>query len=527
MKRLKRILKILFVIIVVLLGVGLLVIQQTAFQLTEWEYSEQSVDVSQERPNILLLVAEDMSDIVGAFGNEVAQTPNIDALAKTGVRYPNTFTTAGVCAPSRAALITGMHQISMGGQHMRTSSRPEGGYKAVPPIDVKAFPELLRKAGYFTFNTVKQDYQFSGTRTGSGPFTIWDEENNPDLWRGRKAGQPFFGMMNFMETHESGVFTPLGHKPNSTMHLLLQVFRKLSKPKNIEPIAMDPQSVPLPPYYPDTQTIREDIARHYENISVMDGIVGDIMERLQKDGLMENTIIIWTTDHGDGLPRAKRELFDSGIKVPMVIYYPAAFRPVGIEEGTVDTQMISFVDLAPTILSFANAPVPDFMQGRDFLTADTTRTYIFASRDRIDEVQDRQRAVRNHRFKYIKSWYPEQEGGHPLAFRDIMEMMQELWQLKAAEKLNEQQMLWFQPPGEEQLFDLQSDPYELVDVSKDTAYVQVLDSLRITMNSWLNVTEDWSDQSENEMVSQFHVDGESTTTPAPQIIENEGLLTWW
>jgi len=517
MKILKKIILILIGVVVVLLGFGLYIIKQSTFHLTAWEYPEKSISIPQDRPNILLLVAEDMSDIIGAFGNELVHTPNIDELAKIGVSYPNTFTTAGVCAPSRTALITGVHQISIGGQHMRTSSRPEGDYKAVPPIDIKAFPELLRKAGYFTFNTVKQDYQFSDVRPGSGPFTIWDEENNPDLWRNRKDGQPFFGMMNFMETHESGVFTPLGYRPNSPMHFLLQVFRKLGEPENLEPVPVDPGKVSLPPYYPDTQTIREDISRHYENISVMDGIVGDIMERLRKDGLMENTIVIWTTDHGDGLPRAKRELYDSGIKVPMVIYYPPAYKSARFEKGTVDTQMISFVDLAPTILYLAKAPIPEFIQGRNFLKADTVRKYIFASRDRIDEVVDRQRAVRNHRFKYIKSWYPEQEGGHHIAFRDNMEMMKELWQLKAKGELNEKQLLWFQPPGEERLFDLQNDPFEMVDISKDTTYAKELDSMRMALGNWLNTVEDWSEESEGDMVKRFHLNGRSTITPSPTI----------
>ena len=273
--------------------------------------------VMPERPNILLLVAEDMSDKVGAFGDELAYTPNIDELASMGVRYPNTFTTAGVCAPSRAALITGMHQISMGGQHMRTSTRPEGAYKCVPPANVKAFPELLRREGYFTFNTAKQDYQFSGTGVGSGPFTIWDEENNANMWRNRQTAQPFFGMVNFMITHESGVFTPLGHRPNSLIHFVLQLYRWLSLPGHGDLPKTDPAKIELPPYYPDQPAIRQDIARHYDNIARMDAQVGNILDKIKQDGLMEHTIIIWTTDHGDGLPRAKRELWGGHLHGPL------------------------------------------------------------------------------------------------------------------------------------------------------------------------------------------------------------------
>ena len=179
--------------------------------------------LAEERPNVLLFVAEDLSGRIGAFGDPVASTPHIDRLAREGVRYPNTFTTAGVCAPSRAALITGVHQISIGAQHMRTSTRPAGAYTSVPPPELKAFPELLRAAGYYTFVNQKLDYQFSGVLAGSGPFTIWDAEG-PESWRGRPDGAPFFGMINLGETHESGVFRPLGTWPHSGMHFLMQLY---------------------------------------------------------------------------------------------------------------------------------------------------------------------------------------------------------------------------------------------------------------------------------------------------------------
>ena len=518
----------LFLSLFLLIGIigGIFFIQKNTFQLTEWKYppKQEIIPNKHDRPNILLLVAEDMSARVGAFDDEIAHTPNIDQLALRGVRYPNTFTTAGVCSPSRAALITGMHQIAIGGQHMRTATRPEGAYKCVPPPYVKAFPELLRQAGYFTFNTAKLDYQFSGAMPNSGPFTIWDAENDAKLWRSRQAGQPFFGMINILETHESGVFTPLGHRPNSLMHFILQFFRKLSTEKS--PVTIAPEKVVLPPYYPNTPTIRKDIARHYENIAAMDVLVGDILERLEKDGLAESTIVIWTTDHGDGLPRAKRELYDSGIKVPMVVYYPEKFRPAGIQPEAIDSQLISFIDFAPTFLNLAKASIPKHLLGQNFMANDTiNRAYIYGSRDRIDEVQDRQRAVRNHRFKYIRSWYPEQEGGHRLAFRDNMEMMKNLWDLKAKNQLTSKQLLWFQAPGAERLFDVQEDPFELEDLSKDTAYQTDLIQMRQALNNWLAITEDWSEIPENDMVDGFQPNGIIEKTPAPSIQQKEDLLT--
>lgn len=522
----KRLRTFLFVIVVLFLIAGLsgfFLVKKMTFNLTEWEYAAD-INTQQtlpKRPNILLLVAEDMSARVNAFGDSIAHTPNIDALAKMGVRYPNTFTTAGVCAPSRAALIMGIHQISIGGQHMRASGRPEGAYQCVPPEEMKAFPELLRRAGYFTFNTSKQDYQFSGVRIGSGPFTIWDTEDDVNLWRSRQAGQPFFGMLNFMETHESGIFPPLGHRPKSMVHLLLQVFRAGLKKSDID---FSPNEIALPPYYPNTSTVRQDIVRHYQNIAAMDGIVGDVMNKLKKDGLLESTIVIWTTDHGDGLPRAKRELYDSGIKVPMVIYWPEAFRPQDVQAGMVDERMISFVDLAPTILSLAKTPIPNYIHGRNFIKDILHRTHIFAARDRIDEVKDRQRAVRNHRFKYIKSWYPNQAGGHQLAFRDNIPMMKEFWKLKGENRLNEEQLLWFEAPGEERLFDVQNDPYELEDISQDTVYSEVLIEMRQVLNDWLSSVDDWSELAESEMVNRFRPNGTAEQTPIPIISEAEGII---
>jgi len=396
--------------------------------------------LSADRPNILVLMAEDMSSRVASFGDPVAVTPNIDQLAAEGVSYTNVFTTAGVCAPSRAAFITGMHQISIGAQHMRTSTRPEGGYMAVPPAHVKAFPEYLREAGYFTFTDTKLDYQFSGIFSGSGPFTIWDREGRDTDWSDRESGQPFFGLINFAVTHESGVFPPFGNWPNSWGHFLSQVLRLLSG-ATAESRPVRPEDIILEPYYPDTRTVRADIARHYNNIHEMDRQIGEVLQQLEKEGLLDKTIIIWTTDHGDGLPRAKRELYDSGVKVPLVVRWPDGRR-----QGKTAARLVSFVDLAPTILRLAGVPVPEHMQGSDFIDGDQ-RDFVYASRDRIDTFYDRRRAVRGRRFKYIKNWYPEKPTGHWLAYRDNISMVRELQRLYDTGQLNDSQSIWFEATG--------------------------------------------------------------------------------
>lgn len=514
-----------FIAIIGLVGIGIIYIYASSFSLGTWDYDSKQVVSNDlpERPNILFLVAEDMSDRVGAFGDPLAQTPNIDRLAAKGVRFPNTFTTAGVCSPSRAGLILGMNQISTGTQHMRTSNRPNGGYQSVPPAEVKAFPELLRAAGYYTFNTAKEDYQFSGAMPGSGPFTIWDAFNDSQLWRNRRNDQPFFGMMNFMETHETGLFTPLGNKPNSLTHFAMQLIRPaMVMATNGEEV--DPSDVKLPPYYPDTPVVRADIARFYSNINAMDKVVGDVLDRLEKDGLASSTIVIWTTDHGDCLPRAKRDLYDSGIKVPMVIYWPEAYRPKNMKPGTVDNRLVSFVDLAPTFLGIAKASKPDYLQGFDIENDTMPRSYVYAARDRIDEIDDRQRAVRDHRFKYIRSWYPEQAEGFHLAFRDNLEIMREMWRLKAEGKLNADQLKWFEAPGEERLYDIQNDPFELHDLSNDTVYSSDLKHMRNALDEWLQNIGDWSDVPEDEMVKRFQPQGHQEETPMPKISVRNGEI---
>ncbi len=482
---------------------------------------------SPDRPNILLLVAEDMSSRVGAFGDPVALTPNLDRLATQGTRYSHVFTAAGVCAPSRAALMTGLHPISIGAQHMRTSSRPGGGYRAVPPPEVKAFPEWLRLAGYYTFTTSKLDYQFSGTMAGSGPFSIWDDEGAQSrAWATAQAGQPFFGLINFQVTHESGVFTPLGRGwPHSAMHLLMQLVRAflLEIPEEGDPV--DASRVKLPPYYPDTPIVRADLARHYNNIHQMDREVGEILAALEADDLVDSTIVIWTTDHGDGLPRAKRDLFDSGIRVPMIIRWPERWRPADALPGAVDARLISFVDLAPTILGLAGVEGTASLQGRDFAkTADPIRDFVFASRDRIDEFEDRERAVRSREYKYIRSWNPLRPNGHHSEFRDNQEMMLEMWKLLAAGRLNEDQRVWFEPTGRERLYHLATDPHELRNLVGDPAHGDSLQRMRAAYRKWAQRVEDWSDRSEEEMVESMWPGGREPRTATPEMEVGDGKI---
>ena len=470
-----------------------------------------------ERPNLLLIVAEDMSPRIGAFGDPVAVTPHLDRLAAEGVRFPNTFTTAGVCAPSRAALMTGRYQTSIGAHAMRTSGYGSGqpdvkpqGYEAVPPSDVKAFPELLRARGYTTLNSVKTDYQFGE------PFTLWDENGFFVSWTDYTAGHPFFAMENLMVTHESGLFPK--RLPRDAAEGLLRLLH-LPNEWRYEAV-VDPADVVVPAYYPDTEIVRATLARQYGNIALLDAKVGQILEELDEKGLADSTIVIFTTDHGDGLPRAKREVYDSGIRVPLIIRWPSRWRPEGLEPGDLDERMVSFIDLAPQILAFAGVSRPPFMQGRAFVGphAGEPRSLVFAARDRMDEVEDRVRAVRDARFKYIRNYRPEDAGAQRLAFRDHLDLMEELWELEAAGRLEGAQALWFASPRpEEELYDVTQDPQEVQNLAALPAYAADVERMRAELDAWLTDQEDQGAVPEARLVERFWPGGIQPVTAAPVV----------
>ncbi|WNC73080.1 sulfatase [Thalassotalea psychrophila] len=464
------------------------------------------------RPNILLLVAEDMSSHVKAFGDDIAITPNIDALAAKSIMYPNSFTTAGVCAPSRTGLITGVHQASIGGQHMRTRDYKESLYRAVPNEEIKAFPELLRKNGYYTYVSSKLDYQFSEITAHSGPFTVWDYEGSKPDWKGREQDQPFFGMYHFNISHESALF-PEKVAKNVAKGIVKQIIK--------------PKEVSVPAYYPDTKIVREALAQIYNNVSAMDRQVGAILDRLKAEGLADNTIIIWTTDHGDGLPRGKREIYDSGIKVPLVVHWPEKYQPEGISENTVNQQLISFVDLAPSILAMANVDVPSYIQGSALLAdnALAKREYVFASKDRLDEQYFYERAVRSSEFKYIRNYLPNKPGGTKLAYREQLPIMGELWRTFENGEMNAAQKAWFLPRPKEELYNIKSDPDEVNNLAKDPAHQQQLAKMRAALTTWQHKVKDYSKLKEIDQANLFWPQGKQPLTPEPTIsINNEGLV---
>ncbi len=456
-------------------------------------------------PNILWISCEDMSPHLGCYGDTTVPTPNIDRLAREGIRFSNAFCTAGVCAPSRNAIITGMYQTSTGGHNMRTllNTFPEKtglppAYSIVPPPNVRAFPEYLRAVSYYTTNNEKTDYQFEA------PPTVWNAVSTKAHWRNRPTPDtPFFAVFNSLVTHESQVWA-----------------------RSKLPLRVDPARIRVPPYYPDTKTVRQDMARFFSNIRDMDDWVGDLLGQLETDGLLDKTIIFFWSDHGDGLPFVKREIYDRGLRVPLIVRFPG---PGGSGAGTVRTDLISMIDLAPTVLSLAGIPTPKPMQGRAFLgkyAVKTPRTYVFAARDRLDELYDRVRAVHDGRYQYIRNFHPDKPLYMDLAYRKQQPMMAELLRLRDKGQLNAIQMQWFRPtkPAEE-LYDLQTDPYQLTNLADQPAMTSHLKRLRQQLDTWLTDTHDLGNIPEKELINQWWQGrNQPPVTANPQITQSGNHL---
>lgn len=480
-----------------------------------------------ERPNILWLVTEDMGAYIPAFGDLTIETPNLSRLASEGVVYSNLFSTSGVCAPSRAAIATGMYPSSIGANHMRTGSNTKQtglkAYEAIPPSDVKMISELLRINGYYCTNNSKEDYQFKA------PVTAWDESSPYAHWRNRAEGQPFYAVFNFNETHESGLFVPYGFRYSETRHYhagdttytweagrMTEEETPAHLPKNTE--------FQIPPYLPDTEVVRNDMWKLYNNISEMDKQVGAVLKQLEDDGLLENTIIFFYGDHGGPLPREKRLIYDSGLNTPMIVRFPNKF-----DSGEKDEQLISFIDFAPTLLSLIGIEQPKYMQGQAFLgayQAKNKRNYIHAAADRFDEVTDAIRAVRDEQFKYIRNYRPEQGYYLPLAYREQIPTMQELLRLRDEGKLNDVQKQWFRDTKpEEELFDCIADPYELINLAKNPVYREKLNELRAEMDHWLKTIADEPNLPEDQLINRLWGTSDSKPkTSMPQMTYSEGKL---
>lgn len=470
---------------------------------------------SDPRPNILIIMADDMSPKINALGDKTAITPNIDKLVESGKSYINAFTTAGVCACSRSSLLTGKNQISIGAMHMRTSTRTEVPYLAVPDSNIKAFPEILRKFGYFTFTNDKLDYQFSGILPGTGPFTIWNSEDSLYGWKERQTKQPFFGIINLTVTHESGLFVG---KMNSALATAIKLRQKAIQFQYDAPVKS--KNVNVPAFLPDTKEIREDIARVYNNIYILDLQVKEILDELKADGLIENTIIIFTSDHGDGLPRYKRELFDTGINVPLIMVIPDKFNKWETDPNSKSERLISFLDIAPTILDLAGISVPEYMDGISFFSSNENR-YIFAARDRLDNQEGKVRAIRDKRYKLIKNFSPGIVGAQKLEFRENLQSVKKMRNMLNKGTLTASQKIWFEKIPEIQLYDLWRDPNEVQNLANKESMFSKKSELEDALDNWIKENDVYANLLEDDLSERFWPNAKQPITDIP-VFHNDG-----
>jgi uncharacterized sulfatase len=422
-----------------------------------------------KRPNILWLTCEDSSCNLGCYHDKDAITPNLDQFAKEGVLYRQAFSVAGVCAPSRSCLILGMYPSTVGSQYMRCEAKL--------PEEIKTYSKLLRDAGYYCSNNVKTDYNLSP----AVPAGSWDANSAKAHYRDRKKDQPFFAIFNNTVTHESQIRTAAPAFAKSTARLS-------DKERH------DPAKITIPPFHPDTPTFRRGWARYHDLVTVMDKWVADHLSELEKQGLADDTIVFFYSDHGVGLPRGKRWLYDSGMKVPLIIRFGKNFAHLAPSKpGSTSDRLVSFVDFGPTALSLAGAKIPANMQGLAFLGEATAkpREAVYGIRDRMDERNDTTRAVRDAQFKYLRNYQWFKPWIQRIDYMDQMPAMAEWRKLAASGKLSESAALWMRPTKPfEELYDVTRDPHELNNLAADPAHAKTLARMRTLHKDWMKQTRD-------------------------------------
>ncbi|MFW5831427.1 MAG: sulfatase-like hydrolase/transferase [Prolixibacteraceae bacterium] len=461
-----------------------------------------------EKPNILWITAEDITTMLGSYGDPNARTPNLDAFTEKSIKFTNAYATAPVCMPSRSAIITGVHATSLGTQHLRSD--------VDIPDFIPRFPKLLRGAGYFVTNNDKEDYGFTDT-------TIWHHSSKKAHWRLREnEDQPFFSVFNLGITHQSGIFG------NDSVYN-----ERISEyTDKIDPI--DPENIIMPPYFPDSPEIRKLMARYYTNVGIMDFQFQQILNQLNEDGLTENTIVFFYADHGTGLPRAKRALYDSGLKVPLIVHVPEKYASaLNMFSGTENHNMVSFIDFAPTVLELAGIEKPDEMQGRIFIsTLDfDENAFVYGASDRVDEAYEMARTIRTPKYRYVRNYLPFTALLQPNYYTDQSAIMQELEKFRNNPGLTPEQQTLFRPERTpEELYDVENDPFETNNIAGNPEYEEVMQEMRLKLRQEVLRTYDTGFMPEPEMnrlsdnSTPYELARNDEVFPLPEILAASDLM---
>ncbi len=449
--------------------------------------------LNNERPNILWINAEDIGPAFGFYGDPHAITPVLDSLAKKSMIYENAFAVSPICSPSRSTLVTGLYATSIGTQHLRS----ETPY----PKELKTLPTLFSEAGYFTSLYGKTDYNFDP----KGLWEYWSTDKAP--WRKIEDGRPFLSVFTLKSTHEGKGNSKEKYEeemqlfPHSTRH--------------------ESRSVPVPPYHPNNEEFKDLWTRYYDLITAFDYEVGEILQNLKDDGLLDNTIVFIFSDHGFGMPRYKRWLYETGINVPLIVHIPDKYKNLSnLKAGEKTGDLVSFVDFVPTALSLADIPVPEYMEGFPFLgkqRKSQLRKDIYAFRSRADNMYEMSRAVRDDRFIYIRHFMPHLPYiQSSVIFSDEKESFGNLLELNQAGKLSLESLKMFSSKPIEELYDLKSDPYELNNLAGKEEYQGQMEWMRKRLQDYVMETKDLGFLYESEMV--IRADGKS-----PYFLRNDPL----
>jgi len=411
-----------------------------------------------QRPNVLWITSEDNSPYLGCYGDPLAQTPNLDRLAAEGVRYRHAFANAPVCSSARSTLITGMYASSLGVHNHRS--------RVAIPAEFKLYPEHLRAAGYYCTNNSKTDYNVANAGQP------WDESSRRAHYKKRAAGQPFFAVFNFTTSHESQV----APKPGKT------TFR------------VPPDQVMLPPYHPDTPDIRRDWANYYDQMTLLDEQVGKLLAELDDAGLADDTIVFYYADHGGALPRGKRNLHDSGTRVPLIVRFPKKWAHLApAKPGAWVDDPVSFVDLPATVFSLCGVPIPKHYEGRPFLGEQKAapRQHVFLFRGRMDERYDTARAVRDGRFRYVRNYSPHRPWGQHYSYPFQVLPSMRSWHAEfLAGRCNEAQAAYWKPKPPEELYRIADDPFELRNCVGQPQHAADVARLRAALRAEILATRD-------------------------------------
>lgn len=413
-----------------------------------------------ELPNILWLTSEDNCPFLGCYGDEFATTPNLDKLASEGFLYTHAYANAPVCAPARNTIITGIYATSGGNEHMRSNY-----FKSEI---IKTYPEFLREGGYYCTNNVKTDYNTQSI----DPQLIWDECSRDAHYKNRNPGQPFFAVFNTTISHESSIHDSI---PD-------------------EKLRHNPEEVPIPPYHPATQAIKHDWAQYYDKVEDMDAWVGEKLRELEESGLAESTIVFYYGDNGGVLPRSKRYVYETGTRVPLIIRIPEKFKHLfpAKKSGSKINRLVSFVDLAPTLLSIAGINISDYYQGNAFLGSQKTEDpeYAFMFRGRMDERYDMSRAVRDSKYRYIRNYMPHRIYAQHLEYLWRAPSTRSWEQAYLSGNCNETQSVFWNSKPAEELYDTENDPWEVNNLATDPAYADIVNRMRTANREWMTRVKD-------------------------------------